>query len=160
MHFIKQNHSGTSAKETIMKFLRTPISPFYRWLAFNSVGALGIVVQMGTLFLLVGIFDMNYLLATAIAVEAAVLHNFLWHENWTWADRANACRHLWLRRLVYFHLANGMFSLLGNLVLMRLFVGVMGMNYALANLIAICLCAIMNYLAGDRFVFRAAGKLS
>jgi putative flippase GtrA len=143
-----------------MKFLRTPISPFCRWLAFNSVGALGIVVQMGMLFLLVGILDLNYLLATTIAVETAVLHNFFWHENWTWADRANACRHLWVRRLVYFHLANGMFSLLGNLVLMRLFVGVMGMNYALANPIAICLCAIMNYLAGDRFVFRAAGKLS
>ena len=112
------------------------------------------VVQMGTLFLLVGILDLNYLLATAIAVEAAVLHNFFWHENWTWADRASTCRDQWLRRLVCFHLANGMFSLAGNLVLMRIFVGGLGMNYVPANMLAIFLCAIMNFVAGDRFVFR------
>ncbi len=143
-----------------MGYLTQPLSPLYRWLAFNSVGALGIVVQMSTLFLLVGTLDLNYLLATAIAVEAAVLHNFFWHENWTWADRAIKCKDRWFRRLIFFHLANGLFSLVGNLVLMRLFVGGLGMNYVVANILAIALCAIMNFLAGDRFVFRAAGKPS
>ncbi len=143
-----------------MKFLPLPISPMYRWLAFNSVGALGIVVQMSMLFLLVSIVGMNYLPATAMAVEAAVLHNFFWHENWTWADRAMIRSNRWFRRLIYFHLANGLFSLAGNLLLMRIFVGTLGMNYALANIFAIALCAVMNFLAGDRFVFRAAGKPS
>ena len=26
----------------------------------------------------------NYLVATALAVEGAVVHNFLWHERFTW----------------------------------------------------------------------------
>ena len=29
-----------------------------------------------------------------LAVEAAILHNFLWHERWTWSDRAAAGRRL------------------------------------------------------------------
>ncbi len=146
-------------EKKLMRSLPQPLSPLYRWLAFNSVGALGIVVQMSALFVLVSVVGMNYLLATAIAVEAAVLHNFFWHENWTWADRATTCRDRWFRRLVYFHFANGMLSLFGNLLLMRVFVGVLAINYVLANVFAIALCAIMNFVAGDRFVFRAAGKL-
>ena len=52
-----------------------------RWLKFNGVGALGIVAQLGMLALLNGVFHVQYLIATAIAVESAVLHNFVWHER-------------------------------------------------------------------------------
>jgi putative flippase GtrA len=30
---------------------------------------------------------LDYLVATALAVEAAVVHNFLWHQRFTWIDR-------------------------------------------------------------------------
>ena len=43
-----------------------------RWLKFNGVGALGIVMQLGVLALLTGVFHVQYLIATAIAVESAV----------------------------------------------------------------------------------------
>jgi hypothetical protein len=58
-----------------------------RWLKFNLVGGIGIVVQIVSLFLLKTVFHFNYLAATALAVEAAVVHNFVWHEQFTWADR-------------------------------------------------------------------------
>ena len=143
-----------------MKFLSVPSSPVCRWLVFNSVGALGFVVQMGVLFLLVSILGLHYLIATAVAVEAAVLHNFFWHETWTWADRARVDKDRWFRRLAYFHMANGMVSIIGNLLLMRIFVGYFDMHYSLANLAAIAVCAVLNFLAGDRFVFRASVKPS
>ena len=113
---------------------------------------------MSTLFFLVSIVQVNYLAATAIAVEAAVLHNFLWHAKWTWADRAAAGRSLWFRRLVFFHLANGVFSVVGNLLMMRILVGTLSMNYIPANIVSIAACAVLNFAAGDRFVFRASGK--
>ncbi len=59
-----------------------------RWLKFNVVGAFGTAVQLGTLVLLKSALHMNYLLATALAVEISVLHNFVWHERYTWPDRA------------------------------------------------------------------------
>lgn len=143
-----------------MKFLPIPTSPLYRWIAFNSVGVIGFILQMSMLFLLVNIAGLHYLLAAALAVEAAVLHNFLWHEKWTWADRTAASENGWFRRLVYFHLANGLVSIVGNVLLMRFFVGTLEMHYMLANVIAIALCAVLNFLAGDRLVFRSAGESS
>ena len=60
-------------------------SGFVRWLKFNAVGTIGIAVQLGALALLTSALRINYLLATGLAVEAAVLHNYLWHELFTWA---------------------------------------------------------------------------
>jgi len=60
-----------------------------RWCKFNLVGGIGIVVQFAALFLLKSILRFNYLAATAIAVEAAVVHNFVWHEQFTWVERTN-----------------------------------------------------------------------
>ncbi|MGH9308345.1 MAG: GtrA family protein, partial [Vicinamibacterales bacterium] len=45
-----------------------------RWIRFNGVGALGIAVQLGLLAWLVRVLAVHHLAATAIAVEAAVLH--------------------------------------------------------------------------------------
>ncbi|HLW86445.1 MAG TPA: GtrA family protein [Candidatus Sulfotelmatobacter sp.] len=58
-----------------------------RWCKFNLVGAIGILVQFAALFLLKSALHLNYLAATGLAVEAAVVHNFVWHERFTWADR-------------------------------------------------------------------------
>jgi putative flippase GtrA len=57
-----------------------------RWLKFNLVGGIGIAVQLLTLVALKNGLHLDYLIATALAVETAVLHNFLWHERFTWAD--------------------------------------------------------------------------
>ena len=62
-------------------------STLVRWCRFNFVGGIGIAVQFVALFLLKSFLHFNYLAATAIAVEAAVVHNFVWHEQFTWADR-------------------------------------------------------------------------
>jgi putative flippase GtrA len=63
-------------------------STLVRWCKFNLVGGIGIGVQIAALFwCLKSIFHFNYLAATAFAVEAAVMHNFVWHEQFTWADR-------------------------------------------------------------------------
>ena len=64
-------------------------STLVRWLKFNLVGGIGIVVQFAALFLLRGLLHFDYLIATGIAVEAAVVHNFVWHEQFTWADRVS-----------------------------------------------------------------------
>src|SRR5437870_891334 len=59
----------------------------HRFAKFAAVGAGGIIVQVITLAILLRAAPAHYLLATALAVEAAILHNFAWHMRWTWADR-------------------------------------------------------------------------
>jgi putative flippase GtrA len=133
---------------------------FGRWVKFNAVGALGIVVQLGALGVLAGPLGLHYLVATGLAVETAVLHNFFWHERWTWMDRTRGGRQLGvlLGRLFRFHLSNGLVSILGNLVLMRLLVGQFGVHYLAANLVSIAACSLANFFLSEVFVFRAAGQ--
>ena len=123
-----------------------------RFIRFNGVGVAGFLLQIAVLAALVRL-DVHYLLATALAVECAVLHNFFWHERWTWADRPADSRTR-LVRLGRFHALNGVVSLAGNLLLMRLFVGTLGMPPIPANLLSVLACAAINYFGSDRVVFR------
>ena len=123
-----------------------------RWLKFNLVGAIGIGVQLAFLFVFKTMLHLNYLLATALAVECAVVHNFVWHEHYTWADRRQ--RRRFLRRLVRFNLTTGAISIGGNLLLMRLFVGPLHLQYMLANLLTVATCSLANFWASDRVVFQ------
>lgn len=126
-----------------------------RWLKFNAVGAAGIGVQLAVLVILKTGLGANYLLATAVAVEAAVLHNFFWHERFTWADRQSSAR---MRRLIAFNLSNGAISILGNLGLMALLTGVAGLNYFAANIVSIAACGLLNFVVSDVFVFVQSEK--
>src|SRR5258708_15202588 len=127
----------------------------FRWLKFNAVGGIGIAVQLAALAVFRSWLKVDYLLATGLAVEIAVIHNFLWHERFTWADRPATRPMQSLLRLAKFKASNGAVSVAGNLGLMRLLVGEMKLNYVAANLIAIVLCSLVNFLLGDGFVFEA-----
>ncbi|MGO8790559.1 MAG: GtrA family protein [Terriglobia bacterium] len=124
-----------------------------RWLVFNLVGGFGVVVQLFTLVALTEWAGLHYVLATGLAVEIAVLHNFVWHERWTWRDRARHDKPGWWKRLLRFQFANGVLSIGGNLVMVPLLAVTCGMNYLLADVFSITVCAVLNFLAGDRLVF-------
>lgn len=125
----------------------------FRWLKFNFVGGVGIAVQLGALALFRYILHLDYLLATALAVETAVIHNFLWHERFTWRDRPAARRLQSLVRFAKFNATNGAISVAGNLLIMGTLVGQWGVNYLIANLIAVTVCSLLNFLLSDRVVF-------
>ena len=125
-----------------------------RWFKFNLVGAIGFGVQLGTLALLVSGLRVNYLLATALAVETAVLHNFVWHEHYTWKGQGSARVRDVAVRLFRFHVSNGLVSLVGNVALMRLLVGALHLPYLAANVVTIGACGLLNFALSEWFVFR------
>jgi putative flippase GtrA len=96
---------------------------------------------------------LDYLTATALAVEAAVLHNFVWHERWTWRDRAGSSGGA-AARLLRFNLSAGLVSILTNLGLMRWLVGTHHAPYLIANVASIAAGSVVNYFLSDALVFR------
>ena len=124
------------------------------WFKFNLVGLLGVAVQLVMLKIFASYFGLNYLIATALAVETAVLHNFCWHKRWTWNDRpcqsAADSFQQWLR----FNSTTGLISISGNLIFMKLLVGHSHLPLQLANLISISICSLCNFFISDNFVFR------
>ena len=103
-----------------------------RWLVFNTVGAIGLIVQVACLWTLRNVFGLHYLLAASLAIELTILHNFFWHSRWTWADRAVRPADL-VGRLVRFNLTNGAISIIGNLVVMAALVELVKTHYLVAQ---------------------------
>jgi putative flippase GtrA len=117
------------------------------------VGVIGIGVQLAALWMLAGWLGVPLLAATFLATEIAVLHNFAWHVHWTWADRPASTRETF-RRLVRFHVTNGLVSIVGNLLLMTLLTVHLRLHYLLANLISVGVCALVNLMISNVWVFR------
>ena len=126
-----------------------------RWLKFNAVGAMGICVQLLAVFLLGALLRMDCLLATALAVEAAVLHNFIWHQRLTWADRRATTRRAMLSRLFVFNATTGLVSIAGNLFTVSLLMRLLRAPLLTADCLAVAACSLFNFVLNDKIVFRS-----
>jgi putative flippase GtrA len=127
---------------------------FARWWRFNVVGAMGMAVQLSVLAMMSRCVPGRYLWASAVAVEMAVLHNFVWHMRYTWRGRdgLSGWRALWR-----FHVSNGMVSMVGNVLLMRALVGMAHVPVVVANGLAIMVCSGVNFGLGEAWVFAGTG---
>jgi putative flippase GtrA len=123
-----------------------------RWLKFNAVGIGGAAVQLCALWFFAHFTSISYVLGVILAVEIAILHNFVWHEAWTWRDKPAAVR---LARLMRFQLANGFVSLVSNVVLTYFYKEIAGLPLLPANLAAIVTAALLNFWIAQAWVFRS-----
>jgi putative flippase GtrA len=123
-----------------------------RWARFNAVGVLGFVVQLGCLWALTHLMKIHYVLATAVAVELTILHNFAWHILWTWVDRPVTLGAT-LGRFTWFNLTNGVISIVANTVITAALVENWNAHYLVANTISVAACAVANFVVSDLFIF-------
>ncbi len=132
------------------------MSTFLRWWKFNLVGAMGMVVQLTSLAVLSRFIAGHYLYASAVAVELAVLHNFVWHVHFTWRDRRDPP--VMVSQVIRFHLSNGLVSLLGNLALMRILVRETRLPLLISSCVAILCCSMINFCLGDSWAFAVKAR--
>ena len=133
-----------------------------RYFKFGVVGASGTVVNMLVLYLC-----HNYLfdgleadlgkpyLSLAVAIAVATLNNFSWNRFWTWADRqADASEQAapgFSQQLLKYALASWLG--IGLQYVLTLWWSHF-MHYMLANVLAILVASVSNFLANDRWTFK------
>jgi putative flippase GtrA len=132
--------------------MNAPRTTVGRVCAFNAVGVAGFALQLLVLWTLVRALRVPVLAATVVAVESAVVHNFLFHIAWTWRDRVTNRRQL-LGCFLRFNATNGAVSIAVNLGLMACLQGLLGLHYLLANVTGVACASAANFLLGDRVVF-------
>jgi putative flippase GtrA len=133
-----------------------PREGLLRWLRFSAVGMVGVAVQLSVLWLCSRLLRIPVAISIAVAVSVAVLHNFAWHEAWTWKEMPAAGR--W-GRLMRFYASNGFLAIASNTILTMLFKQYLSMPLLVSNALAIGLTAVLNFALADRWVFRRAGAL-
>ena len=99
--------------------------------------------------------------ALALAIAVSTVSNFTWNRLWTWADRLHATAvqpgdRLRKRNLLAQFGQYAAASWLGILLQYGLTLWLIhaGLHYLLANVIAIVLASVSNFLANDRWTFR------
>jgi len=120
---------------------------------FSLVGLLGALLQLLLISLLTQYFGFAGVAATPIAVEITILHNFIWHERFTWRERCPKTLRQIAERLWRFHATNGFVSLTGNTILMYFLVRRLHAPVLPTAIGAIILCSLANFLLADRWVY-------
>lgn len=128
-----------------------------RFLKFGTVGASGTVVNLSILYLAQEhVFDgitapeLRLNLSLALAIFCATLNNFMWNRVWTWADRKHHYDKPWLAQFGQYTLACWV-----SIALQAVFTNVLAPHfyYVVANLIAIALTSVLNYVMNDVWTF-------
>jgi putative flippase GtrA len=122
---------------------------FGRLLKFGAVGATGVIINTTILYVLSRWVGLPLVLSSAIAVELAIVSNFIWNNRWTFA-----CRSLSLIRFAKFNLA----SLVGLAINVTAVWGLTraGFYFLLANLVGIAVGVAVNYACSVVWVWRRA----
>jgi dolichol-phosphate mannosyltransferase len=128
-----------------------------RFLKFGTVGASGTVVNLGVLYLAqehlfhaVQSPELRLNLSLVLAIFFATVNNFFWNRLWTWADRTQHHHRSWLFQFGQYTLACWL-----SIVLQMLFTNLLAPHfyYQIANVIAIGLTSVLNFVLNDLWTF-------
>lgn len=130
-----------------------------RFMKFGVVGASGVVVNLGVLyicqeFLFIAIKtpSMRLNLSLAVAIFFATVNNFFWNRAWTWSDRFHRPDKHLILHFGQYALACWVGIVL-QVLLTKLFV--IYLHYLIANALAIVLASVFNFLVNNFWTFRS-----
>ncbi|HWP93494.1 MAG TPA: glycosyltransferase family 2 protein [Thermodesulfobacteriota bacterium] len=117
-----------------------------RFLRFCTVGLSGVFVNEGALKFFTEVSHLYYVYSSILAVEIAIISNFVLNEFWTFRDRSRLRPGMVSRlgRLVRFNLICGVGGIL-NVVTLWALTDLAGLYYLYSNLIGIGISTIWNY---------------
>ena len=117
-----------------------------RFLRFCTVGLSGVFVNEGALKFFTEVSGLYYVYSSILAVEIAIISNFLFNEFWTFRDRSNQRPEMANRlgRLVKFNLICALGGTL-NVVTLWVLTDLAGLYYLFSNLIGIGISTLWNY---------------
>ncbi len=124
-----------------------------RLIKFGIVGASGVVVNQGTLLLLGELTPLSLLLRSLLAIEMAIVTNFLLNLHWTWRDRRAETAGGMAVQFLRFNLSSGGTAYLLN-HLPLLWLVSLGWPEGASNLLGIGIAAGGNFLLSHFWTFK------
>ena len=152
-----------SVFEDLVSRMPARLQPMARWrfVKFGAVGASGTVINIAVLYacqeiLLLQVADfhsrLNY--SIAIAITLATISNFYFNRRLTWRDRQFETSPGVMVLFFKYVAAAGVSIAVQSVMTKSLS---LYLHYLLANLVAIALSSVFNFVANDRLTFRRSG---
>ncbi|MGD9712558.1 MAG: GtrA family protein [Thermomicrobiales bacterium] len=122
----------------------------HRFQRFLIVGAIGLTVNQGLLFLFHDLAHLRLSLASPLAIFLSMLVTFALNERWTWHDRGTGPV---LHRMgMYFPI--NFIGLIINFGVLSVLVNRFDLHYLVANLFGAGLAAVWNFLVNHHVTWR------
>jgi putative flippase GtrA len=122
---------------------------------FMAVAWLGMVVNTACLFLFKGVLRIPIIPAGLMAIEIAILHNFVWLRHWAWRGRTNG-NHSFFSQLLLYNLCTGAVDVVANLSILWCLSTFFHVHYLLANLLGMIAGPFIKFWVNEKIVFKEA----
>jgi dolichol-phosphate mannosyltransferase len=141
---------------TLHSFTHRESAAWREWMRifkFGIVGLSGILVNQLMLITLKESAGFPIWIAGAIAIEVAIINNFVWNDLWTFksAERSHKLSNRWHRLLAFEVVSSG--GAMINYAILNLMVFLFATNYQIANIIGILLGFAWNFTVNRRFTW-------
>ena len=141
---------------TLYSFINHGSAAWREWkriFKFGIVGISGIVVNQGLLVFLKEFFGVAIPVASIIAIQMAILNNFIWNDLWTFkgSGQPQKIPNRW-HRLLSFEVVSAGGAVI-NFAILNLMVIFLATDYQLANIIGILLGFIWNFIVNRRLTW-------
>ena len=143
--------SNKRNEKSVLAYLKNGVlNP--RLIKFGIVGASGVGVNVGCLYVFTEFAQLPYFVSSILAIELSIISNFTANLLWTWRDRSEEGT-LWTK-LIRYHIGAGATAFLGNYLILVALTEFFGMHYMISNLIGISVGTFSNYLINDLWTFK------
>ena len=119
------------------------------------VAWIGTAVNTGCLYLFKGVLGIRLIPASMMAIEIAIIHNFIWLRLWAWRERGTANgRPPFFKQLFMYNVATGAVDLAANVSILWVLATLVGVHYLLANVAAQILGPFVKFWLNEKIIFK------
>ena len=124
-----------------------------RFVKFGLVGTWGFVVNMFFLWFLTEKVGVYYLFSSIVAIEIALINNYVLNDLWTWYDRGKEGKKEYFKRMLQYHITASA-AMLTNISILWILTEVFHVYYLASNVFGILCGMLLNFFINDRWTFK------
>lgn len=128
----------------------------HRGYKFMLIAWLGAVVNTACLYFFKGVLGIRIIPASILAIEIAILHNFIWYRYWAWRDRREENYQPFWPQFLKYNLATGSVDFLVAVPTLWALSTFLKIHYLAANLLAMILPPIIKFYLNEKHIFKTA----
>ena len=139
-----------------MDILKSFKQDFIRLIRFSIVGVIGAGVNTGLLWLFTDLAGIYYLFSSAIAIEIAIIIQFILNDHWTFREKKTSGVKQFIARILKSNLwrSGGLVVNIGVLYLLTEYVS---LYYLISNIFGILCAFLWNYVFESRLTWGITG---
>jgi len=119
---------------------------------FSIVGVIGAGINTGFLWILTDLAGLYYLFSSVVAIEIAIMMQFMMNDRWTFRDRKTTDAGQFIKRIFKSNLWRSG-GLAVNVGVLYLFTAYIGVYYLLSNIFGIICAFSLNYILESRLTW-------